>query len=139
MTQEPEYIFTNPQAVGRYDYWLSRARNEFPRVGSLYRVKENKNIFLNTPQKEIAALHGAILMLAWVECPYEWAAKQVKDEKLYFSSIAENIAYGDDGSFKTQGLYGFSYKVLWQEKLWNARTCILGSWDSMFERIETKL
>ena len=122
---------TNFERRDRHDFWLEKARNEFPRVGSLYMVKKNKIVLLKASQKEIAALAGAIMMLTWVECPYEWAVRQTVEEKLYCYEMSQRRV-------SAPRFIGFNYKMLWKQNIWSAELCVAGAWDKIYEPIETK-
>lgn len=113
-----------------FDYWLIRAKEVFPKVGGLYRVKHKRGMAFALSGKQKLATQGIVLMVVWVESPSSWARRQADfDQVNNVSSHEREIMRNPQ----------FPFRVLWGEKIWDKKYCDCNSWSYIFEHIPTKL
>lgn len=109
-------------------YWLERANKELPKVGSLYRVKEEGvKIFRVLDGDKFLRMgrlsEGSIVMVVWVEDPKGYAQKVVKT--------------GLNHTLPPNTHLAFEYKLLVDSQVWNRCSCLIDKWPEHFEEIKT--
>lgn len=104
--------------------WERRAREHFPKVGTLLRarLKEGVHVFgtdLAEFPKTTLIPYGGIVMVTKVTDYKTWAMKETENEMC-------GMSHGEQGS-------SYTYQVVWGDGVWERVSLTLMNWKHLFE------